>query len=117
MEMKENDYVLGIWTIMWPTGNFMCSVKRTKNKWKGEGRFRYYRDKKMHDSNDRKEFYGFVIPDNTTEEEIIRKIRETQRNLANNLPEIEKIDELLIQSDDPVEIKKYKEEVRKNEDI
>src|SRR3990167_671736 len=77
MEIKETDYILGIWFAEDKNGNnFIMLVKRDKNtpkEWIGEYRFRYKVDDKIFDSDDKKSFYEFSIID-LTEKEVLAKI-------------------------------------------
>lgn len=70
MEMREDDYILGIWFISWETGDWMLTAIKRDNKWLGEFRFRYCSDesKALFDGKDRKSFYTLSIEDKSEDE-------------------------------------------------
>lgn len=76
MEMKEDDYILGVWFAEAPNNdNFMLTLKRddSPKNWIGEYRFRYLVDDKAFNSDDKKSFYGIKIKDKT-ENQVIKEM-------------------------------------------
>jgi hypothetical protein len=71
MELKEKDYLIGIWWFPLPNneGDVMGSVvkKHETGKWHLEYRFRYHKDDKVFDSEDRKSWYDATMDGNTPE--------------------------------------------------
>jgi len=75
MEFTVDDYILGMWFAEAPNGdNWQMTIIKRDGKWLGEYRFRYKKDDKVWHSNDRKSFYNFKIPEEETEEEVLKKM-------------------------------------------
>lgn len=71
MEIKPNDYILGMWFAEDMEGNnFLASVKKTTEKWECEYRFRYIKDDNIFDSKDEKSFYRFTVGIEAPEEQV-----------------------------------------------
>lgn len=62
IEINDNTEFVGVWFANLPEddGDFMAAVfrKRGESKWQIRYRFRYYADKRAHDSDDRKSWWS-----------------------------------------------------------
>lgn len=75
MEIKDNDYIVGMWFAEAKNGdNWQLTLLKRDNKWLGEYRFRYKVDEKVFDSKDKKSFYSFTIDGKMKEKEVIAKL-------------------------------------------
>ncbi len=73
IEIKDDIYTLGIWFVHWNGADWMLSIQRPKEggPWKGSYRFRYHNSPDPFDFTDTKNWYGFQVPPETTEDVII----------------------------------------------
>lgn len=76
MRIGENDYVLGMWVIPSQdnTKDFMLTAVKRDDTWVVEYRFRYYMDKKVFGSSDRKSVYSFQVEGSAPESKVITLI-------------------------------------------
>lgn len=74
MDIRQNDYILGVWFISSEDKDWLCTVVKRDGKWVGEYRFRYYADDKVFDSDDKKSFYTFEAEGDLPEELIKERI-------------------------------------------
>ena len=75
IEIKQENTYLGIWNAAFTGGDFMAiGWKTPTGPWKVEYRFRYYVDRKVFDSNDTRNWYGFSARDGSEASRISVKI-------------------------------------------
>lgn len=95
MNVKEDDYLLGIWFVGWGTGDWMATAKRTKDMgFEIEYRFRYYEGPDPWDGKDSKNWYKAATPE-TDEEKVIAAMDGVWGIIANR-PDKEITDRILI---------------------
>jgi len=72
IDLTENTYVLGIWSVQGVGSDWLCAVTREgDDAFTMLYRFRYYRDDHAFDSEDEKVWYKTKIPKTQTEDQII----------------------------------------------
>jgi hypothetical protein len=75
MEIKDTDYILGVWFSESKRGNIMVTVKKDIDTgWECECRLRQYVDEKVFDSDDKKTVYNIAFDNKFTDEQVIEKI-------------------------------------------
>lgn len=77
MEIHKNDYILGSWYAERDNGdNWLMTIVKRGDVWLGEYRFRYKKDTKVFNSNDKKSFYSFRVKGKMPEDMVIRAMNE-----------------------------------------
>ena len=76
MVIEENDYILGFWFAEAGNGDdWLMILLRRGKKYIGEYRFRYKKDDKIFDSEDKKSFYSFSAKtEDVAEDEMVKKL-------------------------------------------
>jgi hypothetical protein len=75
MEIKNTDYILGVWFSENKRGNILVTVKKdVVTGWECECRLRLYVDEKVFDSDDKKTVYRISFDSGLTEEQIAEKV-------------------------------------------
>lgn len=77
MEIKDTDYILGVWYSESKRGNIMVTVKKDiATGWQCECRLRQYVDSKAFDSKDKKSVYNISFDNKFTDEQVIERVTE-----------------------------------------
>jgi hypothetical protein len=77
MELKKGRYISHLWFVdsKERDKDWMCWLYRDPGEdWVLEYRFRYYKDKKAHDSEDQKSFYETSISQAMLEADVVRRV-------------------------------------------
>jgi hypothetical protein len=75
IEIKPNDYVLGIWIFDSPPYNLLGLVLKDESGWQFHVRSRTYIDDKVFDSADHKRFWEVRFKGDQTEAQVLEDVR------------------------------------------
>ena len=75
MELKENDYIVGVWFLHNEISDIMITLIKREEKWLLSVRLRFYRDDKVWGSEDKKKFFTLPVPSCLTEEKVIEDVK------------------------------------------
>lgn len=87
-DLKEDDYILGVWFIAWETCDWVASIqKKDDGDYQLRYRFRYYNEESTSpfDGKDRKSIYSGTTPFRD-EEKIIAEIDNVQNRMIEDRP-------------------------------
>jgi len=74
MSLEKDDYILGVWCLAGAKANWLCIVVKRADEWVIQYRFRYFRDDKAFDSQDKKSFFVARADGEKSESEIIESV-------------------------------------------
>jgi hypothetical protein len=99
MEVKQDTRIVGIWFVGFIGGDWMLSAYQDEGRAvKYEFRFRYYRDDLAFGSEDKKSWYEGNVPEDHSEEYMIRSFDTMMKIVASACSEqVRIVDRLLVQ--------------------